>query len=326
MKRTTNRSELEKKTENPRRVKQPLVQIKLQIKTTATAAPRSRTPPPLFCFFFFLLRVRLLLRWWPRESEGERAMHRPHTHSSFTHSLCVPLHGLSPSPHPTKHTHNVPIVYIACTPMHARWCSLLHHTHRCRPAWLHGRSTVTVFVLFFYFVFISHPPIFFFFFLRILNLFSCLLLFLLKKIFFSNLSTPLFCFWGNHHGRFFFFIILPSLIVSCCTLPARGAVCFPPNCSTRTPTDALMTTALCASPAARMRRGRDERRAEGAVTCGRATRACGAEHTFLPLLFCFCGQGGQTPAAPHTHTPCRRVFFFFCFLFCGRVCAATTVR
>ncbi|ESS63191.1 hypothetical protein TCDM_09059 [Trypanosoma cruzi Dm28c] len=64
-----------------------------------------------------------------------------------------------------------------------------------------------------------------------------------------------------------------------------------------------MTTALCASPAARMRRGRDERRAEGAVTCGRATRACGAEHTFLSLLFCFlCGQGGQTPAAPHTHS------------------------
>ncbi|PBJ77727.1 hypothetical protein BCY84_05867 [Trypanosoma cruzi cruzi] len=52
-----------------------------------------------------------------------------------------------------------------------------------------------------------------------------------------------------------------------------------------------MTTALCASPAARMRRGRDERCAEGAVTCGRATRACGAEHTFLPLLFFFsCGS------------------------------------
>ncbi|KAF5215886.1 hypothetical protein ECC02_011379 [Trypanosoma cruzi] len=85
-----------------------------------TAAPRSPTPPPLFCFFF-LLRVRLLLRWWPRESEGERAVHRPHTHSSFTHSLCVcvPLHGLSPSPHPTRHTHNVPIVYM--------------HAHPCRP-------------------------------------------------------------------------------------------------------------------------------------------------------------------------------------------------
>ncbi|EKG02637.1 trans-sialidase, putative, partial [Trypanosoma cruzi] len=35
--------------------------------------------------------MRLLLRWWPRESEGERAVHRPHTHSSFllTLSLCV---------------------------------------------------------------------------------------------------------------------------------------------------------------------------------------------------------------------------------------------
>ncbi|ESS62168.1 trans-sialidase [Trypanosoma cruzi Dm28c] len=28
--------------------------------------------------------------------------------------------------------------------MQARWCSLLHDTHRCRPSWLHGRSTVTV--------------------------------------------------------------------------------------------------------------------------------------------------------------------------------------
>ncbi|RNC36957.1 mucin-associated surface protein (MASP) [Trypanosoma cruzi] len=51
---------------------------------TVTAAPRSSTPPPLFCFFFLLLRPLL---WWPRESEGERAVHRPHTHSSF--SLCV---------------------------------------------------------------------------------------------------------------------------------------------------------------------------------------------------------------------------------------------
>ncbi|PBJ81111.1 hypothetical protein BCY84_00606 [Trypanosoma cruzi cruzi] len=72
-----------------------------------------------------------------------------------------------------------------------------------------------------------------------------------------------------------------------------------------------MTTALCASPAARMRRGRDERRAEGAVTCGRATRACGAEHTFPSLLFCFyCGQGGQTPTAPHTQPHPAAVFSF----------------
>ncbi|ESS60924.1 hypothetical protein TCDM_11527 [Trypanosoma cruzi Dm28c] len=67
-----------------------------------------------------------------------------------------------------------------------------------------------------------------------------------------------------------------------------------------------------------MRRGRDERRAEGAVTCGRATRACGAAHTFPSLLFCFyCGQGGQTPAAPHTQPHPAAVFFlkviFFCF-------------
>ncbi|PWU88867.1 Mucin-associated surface protein (MASP) [Trypanosoma cruzi] len=42
--------------------------------------------------------------WWPRESECERVMHHPHTHSSFSLCVCVPLHGLSSSPHPTKHT------------------------------------------------------------------------------------------------------------------------------------------------------------------------------------------------------------------------------
>ncbi|ESS61254.1 hypothetical protein TCDM_11166 [Trypanosoma cruzi Dm28c] len=63
-----------------------------------------------------------------------------------------------------------------------------------------------------------------------------------------------------------------------------------------------------------MRRGRDERRAEGAVTCGRATRACGAAHTFLSLLFCFlCGQGWQTPAAPHTQPHPAAVFLFLLF-------------
>ncbi|PBJ68730.1 hypothetical protein BCY84_20993 [Trypanosoma cruzi cruzi] len=76
-----------------------------------------------------------------------------------------------------------------------------------------------------------------------------------------------------------------------------------------------MTTALCASPAARMRRGRDERRAEGAVTCGRATRACGAEHTFLSLLFCFlavrAGRHPQRHTHSHTLPPC---FLFFLLL------------
>ncbi|KAF5215088.1 ATPase [Trypanosoma cruzi] len=140
------------------------------------------------------------------------------------------------------------------------------------------------------------------------------LLFLFFSFFFSLPHTFSFCFWGNHYGRFFSFLLFPLLIVSCCTLPVRSAVCFPPNCSTRTPTDTLMTTALCASPAARMRRGRDERRAEGAVTCGRATRACGAEHTFLSLLFSFlCGQGGQTPAAPHTQPHPAAVFLFYLF-------------
>ncbi|ESS61751.1 hypothetical protein TCDM_10634 [Trypanosoma cruzi Dm28c] len=64
-----------------------------------------------------------------------------------------------------------------------------------------------------------------------------------------------------------------------------------------------------------MRRGRDERRAEGAVTCGRATRACGAEHTFLSLLFCFFAvRAGRHPQRhTHTATPCRRVFKIFPF-------------
>ncbi|PBJ74678.1 hypothetical protein BCY84_12253 [Trypanosoma cruzi cruzi] len=42
-----------------------------------------------------------------------------------------------------------------------------------------------------------------------------------------------------------------------------------------------------------MRRGRDERRAEGAVTCGRATRACGAEHTFLSFFVLFLLRPGR---------------------------------
>ncbi|RNC36943.1 ATPase [Trypanosoma cruzi] len=81
-----------------------------------------------------------------------------------------------------------------------------------------------------------------------------------------------------------------------------------------------MTTALCASPAARMRRGRDERRAEGAVTCGRAARACGAEHTFLPLLFCFlaarAGRHPQRDTHSHTLPPC---FYLFIYLVDGSV-------
>ncbi|RNC33008.1 ATPase, partial [Trypanosoma cruzi] len=99
----------------------------------------------------------------------------------------------------------------------------------------------------------------------------------------------------------------------------------PPNCSTRTPTDTLMTTALCASPAARMRRGRDERRAEGAVTCGRATRACGAEHTFLPSCFVlFAARAGRHPQRhTHSHTLPSVFFFRFSFLFSGWACAAT---
>ncbi|KAF5215172.1 ATPase [Trypanosoma cruzi] len=142
----------------------------------------------------------------------------------------------------------------------------------------------------------------------------CVKFFTFLFLLFFYLSSLFFAFEGNQYGPLF--LLFPLLIAFCCTLPVRGAVCFPPNCSTRTPTDTLMTTALCASPAARMRRGRDERRAEGAVTCGRAARACGAEHTFLSLLFCFLfsGQGGQTPAAPHTHSHTLPPCFFCLFI------------
>ncbi|KAF5217013.1 hypothetical protein ECC02_010165 [Trypanosoma cruzi] len=85
--------------------------------STVTAAPRSPTPPPLFCFLL-LLRVRRLL-WWPRESEGERAMHRPHTHSSFSHSLCV-------SPCMDSRPHLIPRgTHIMC-PLY-----ICMHTHAC---------------------------------------------------------------------------------------------------------------------------------------------------------------------------------------------------
>ncbi|ESS70156.1 ATPase [Trypanosoma cruzi Dm28c] len=72
-----------------------------------------------------------------------------------------------------------------------------------------------------------------------------------------------------------------------------------------------------------MRRGRDERRAEGAVTCGRATRACGAEHTFL-ALFCFvlfavrAGRHPQRHTHSHTLPPC--FFLLLCFVLWMCVC------
>ncbi|KAF8277655.1 Mucin-associated surface protein (MASP), putative, partial [Trypanosoma cruzi] len=47
-----------------RKTKMLMVKMQPQLRTTVTAAPRSPTPPPLFCLL--LLRVRLLLRWWPR--------------------------------------------------------------------------------------------------------------------------------------------------------------------------------------------------------------------------------------------------------------------
>ncbi|KAF5217306.1 hypothetical protein ECC02_009822 [Trypanosoma cruzi] len=108
-----------------------------------TAAPRSPTPPPLFCFFFLLLRVRLLLRWWPRESEGERAVHRPHTHPSFTHSLCVsPC--MDSRPHLTpRSTHIMCPLYI-CMHTHAGPLVLSFARHAplpsCLAAWAEHRN------------------------------------------------------------------------------------------------------------------------------------------------------------------------------------------
>ncbi|ESS60328.1 hypothetical protein TCDM_12150 [Trypanosoma cruzi Dm28c] len=71
-----------------------------------------------------------------------------------------------------------------------------------------------------------------------------------------------------------------------------------------------------------MRRCRDERRAEGAVTYGRATRACGRSTHFFPSCFVFFAAraGGHPQRHTHSHTlpPCfslricfaSRVFFF----------------
>ncbi|ESS55342.1 hypothetical protein TCDM_13193 [Trypanosoma cruzi Dm28c] len=60
--------------------------MQLQLRTTVTAAPRSPTPPPLFCFFFLL---RVLLRWWPRESECEREPCTARTHTRPSLCVCV---------------------------------------------------------------------------------------------------------------------------------------------------------------------------------------------------------------------------------------------
>ncbi|KAF5217483.1 hypothetical protein ECC02_009661 [Trypanosoma cruzi] len=110
-------------------------------KATVTAALLSPTPPPLFCFFFLCLR--LLLRWWPRESEGERAVHRPHTHSSFTHSLCVsPC--MDSRPHLTpRSTHIMCPLYI-CMHTHAGPLVLSFARHAplpsCLAAWTEHRN------------------------------------------------------------------------------------------------------------------------------------------------------------------------------------------
>ncbi|PWU88998.1 Mucin-associated surface protein (MASP) [Trypanosoma cruzi] len=97
----------------------------------------------LFCFFFLLLRVRLLLRWWPRESECERAMHRPHTHSSFTHSLCVsPCMDSRPHLTPRGTHNNVPIVYMHAHPCRPLVLSFARHAPlpSCLAAWAEHRN------------------------------------------------------------------------------------------------------------------------------------------------------------------------------------------
>ncbi|RNE97022.1 hypothetical protein TcG_12744, partial [Trypanosoma cruzi] len=47
----------------------------------------------------------------------------------------------------------------------------------------------------------------------------------------------------------------------------------------------------------------------------RATRVCGAEHTFLPSCFVFfAARRADTCSATHTATPCRRCFSFILFV------------
>ncbi|EAN98215.1 hypothetical protein, conserved [Trypanosoma cruzi] len=110
-------------------------------RATVTAAPRSPTPPSLFCFFF-LLCVRLLLRC-PRESECERAVHRPHTHSSFSLCVCVSLAWTLAltSPH-EAHTIMCPL-YI-CMHTHAGPLVLSFARHAplpsCLAAWAEHRN------------------------------------------------------------------------------------------------------------------------------------------------------------------------------------------
>ncbi|KAF5214642.1 hypothetical protein ECC02_012734 [Trypanosoma cruzi] len=129
-----------KKHHKQQKQSQPKQKIRQRL-ATVTAAPRPPTPPPLFCFFF-LLRVRLL-RWWPRESEGERAVHRPHTHSSFTHSLCVsPC--MDSRPHLTpRSTHIMCPLYI-CMHTHAGPLVLSFAPHTplpsCLAAWAEHRN------------------------------------------------------------------------------------------------------------------------------------------------------------------------------------------
>ncbi|RNE95336.1 uncharacterized protein Tco025E_10077 [Trypanosoma conorhini] len=79
-------------------------------RLAVTAAPRPRTPlPSLRCFF--CLRMRLPLRWWPREWQCERSVHTSLPSSSICVSPCTDSLALA-SPH-EAHTHTqCVLVYI----------------------------------------------------------------------------------------------------------------------------------------------------------------------------------------------------------------------
>ncbi|PBJ76070.1 hypothetical protein BCY84_10334 [Trypanosoma cruzi cruzi] len=115
---------------------------------------------------------------------------------------------------------------------------------------------------------------------------------------------------------FFPFLLFPPFNCFCCTLPVRGAVCSAQLLHSHTHRhahdDDPVRLACCTHE-----EGRDERRAEGAVTCGRATRACGAEHTFLSSCFVFLRSGradtrSTTPTQPHPAAVFLRFFLLLC--------------
>ncbi|KAF5216093.1 hypothetical protein ECC02_011166 [Trypanosoma cruzi] len=119
----------------------PIKQSIQRSQPTVTAALWSLTPPPLFCFYLLCVRLRVL--WWPRESEGERAVHRPHTHSSYTHSLCVsPC--MDSRPHLTPRCTRIMCPLYICMHTHAGPLMLSFARHAplpsCLAAWAEHRN------------------------------------------------------------------------------------------------------------------------------------------------------------------------------------------